>query len=106
MSIPENRRPFDYGSRTETFADLAGVMANLDVVVSVDTAPLHLAGALGVKTYGLIQRSPDWRWGLAGERTMWYDSVTLLRQERLFDWDSCVARLESLLREDAGLRAC
>ncbi|MDD3118650.1 MAG: tetratricopeptide repeat protein, partial [Victivallales bacterium] len=81
IPVPKAETVVDYGCRIDNFADLAAIMVNLDVVVSVDTAALHLAGALGVKAYGLIHFSPDLRWELAGEQTRWYDTVTLLRQE-------------------------
>jgi len=99
VELPEAVRPRDCGNQIENFADLAGLMVNLDVVATVDTAALHLAGALGVKTLALIQFSPDWRWELNGERTRWYDSVTLLRQPRLADWSSCLTRLAARVRE-------
>ncbi|MDD3119168.1 MAG: hypothetical protein PHQ27_08325, partial [Victivallales bacterium] len=98
IPVPKAETVVDYGCRIDNFADLAAILVNLDVVVSVDTAALHLAGALGVKAYGLIHFSPDWRWELAGEQTRWYDTVTLLRQERPFDWSSCLTRLTAVLR--------
>jgi ADP-heptose:LPS heptosyltransferase len=79
------------------FADTATMLAPLDCLVTVDTAVAHLAGALGVKTYLLLQHSPDWRWGTSGETTPWYKSVTLLRQSRYGDWDSVIEGLVSRL---------
>jgi tetratricopeptide (TPR) repeat protein len=73
------------------FADTAVVVAGLDLVISADTAVLHLAGAMGRPAWGLLPFVPDWRWGPSGETTPWYDSLRLYRQPALGDWPS-VAR--------------
>jgi len=57
-------------------------------VVSTDTALLHLAGGLGRPTLVPLARVPDWRWGLEGDATPWYPSVTLFRQEDAGDWSA------------------
>jgi len=57
----------------------AAQISALDAVISVDNTTVHLAGALGVPTFALIQLNPDWRWGLQGSTTLWYQSVHLLR---------------------------
>ncbi|MEQ9574478.1 MAG: glycosyltransferase family 9 protein, partial [Rhodospirillales bacterium] len=75
------------------FADTAAVVAGLDLVISADTAVLHLAGALGQPAWGLLPFVPDWRWGMSGETTPWYDSLRLYRQPALGDWSSVVARI-------------
>ena len=54
------------------FADTAALLAKLDLLVTVDTAAAHLAGALGVATYLLLPYCPDWRWGITGSTTPWY----------------------------------
>ena len=75
------------------FADTAAVVAGLDLVVSADTAVLHLAGALGVAAWGLLPFVPDWRWGPSGGTTPWYDSLRLYRQPRPGDWPDVVQRV-------------
>jgi Flp pilus assembly protein TadD len=70
------------------FALLARWVKAMDLVIAVDTAVLHLAGTLGVPTWGLIPHQPDWRWGAAGRRTPWYPTVELFRQPKKDDWDS------------------
>jgi len=75
------------------FADTAALLMQLDCLVSVCTAAAHLAGALGVKTYVLLPHCPDWRWGVSGETTPWYLSVTLLRQPKFGDWESVISNL-------------
>jgi Flp pilus assembly protein TadD len=82
------------------FADSAALMANLDLVISVDTAPLHLAGALGRPAWGLIAFAPDWRWLIDRDDSPWYPTLTLFRQSEPGDWrpamDAATARLRIL----------
>ena len=79
-------------------ADAAALLAQLDCLVTVDTAAAHLAGALGVKVYLLLPYCPDWRWGTRGETTPWYPSLTLLRQPAPGNWDEPLAQLAQMLR--------
>ena len=72
------------------FADSASLISALDLVITVDTATLHLAGALGAPCWGLLPFVPDWRWGLDSEKTSWYDSVRLFRQDTLNDWSTAI----------------
>jgi hypothetical protein len=74
----------------------------LDLLISSDTATLHLAGALGVPTIGLLARFPDWRFGLKGERLPEYPNVRLLRQRTPGDWPELFERLGVLLDEQFG----
>ncbi|MCF3631091.1 tetratricopeptide repeat-containing glycosyltransferase family protein [Thalassospiraceae bacterium LMO-SO8] len=76
-----------------TFAETAAVVAGLDLVISADTAVLHLAGAMGRPVWGLLPFVPDWRWGLSGETTPWYDSLCLYRQPALGDWRSVATQV-------------
>ncbi len=78
------------------FADAAALTAQLDCLITVDTAAAHLAGALGVCTYLLLPLCPDWRWGVSGTTTSWYPSMTLLRQTTYGDWGSVIEKLVSL----------
>lgn len=68
------------------FNKTAKMLEQMDLVVTVDTSVAHLSGALGKKTFLLLPWLPDWRWGIDGEKTPWYSSVTLFRQEREGDW--------------------
>ena len=70
------------------FSDTAAVIENLDLVVSVDTAVLHLAGAMGKPTWAVLSSAPDWRWMLGRQDSPWYPTMRLFRQERHGDWDS------------------
>lgn len=84
---------------TANVAEAASFMAACGLVISVDTSHLHLAGALGVPAWGLLPFSPDWRWGLGSDRTPWYSSVKLYRQQTPKDgWPEVVGRVTADLR--------
>ena len=80
-----------------TFEDTAALMAELDAVVTIDTAFSHLAGALGVPTLLLLPEAPDWRWWLQPETSPWYPSVKLFRQASAPRWDDAVGRVARAL---------
>jgi hypothetical protein len=76
--------PEDTGAKD--FADTAAIIMGLDEVITVDTSVAHLAGALGKPVRILLPYHPDWRWGLNGERTHWYESARLHRQASPGNW--------------------
>ncbi len=84
------------------FADTAALIENLDVVVSVDTATAHLAGALGKPVIILLPFSPDWRWFLDREDSPWYPTARLLRQPAPGEWGPVIEKLVELLRDWKG----
>ena len=81
-------------------ADAAAIIQQLDVVLSVDTAMLHLAASMGVPTWGLLSQLGDWRW-LDQNRldSPWYPSVRLFRQQSLNDWGELIARVRDELEQ-------
>ncbi len=87
----------DRSGEWDDLQDAAAAMAGLDLVISVCSGPLHLAGALGKEVWGLISAAPDWRWGLTGDRTPWYPRMRLFRQETLYDWSGVVAEVKTAL---------
>ncbi|OWT62088.1 hypothetical protein CEY11_09815 [Candidimonas nitroreducens] len=78
-------------------ADLACAIAELDLLVSIDSAPAHIAGALGVPVWNLLSRPCSWRWGLDAATTPLYRDMRLLRQQRQGEWDAVIGQFESLL---------
>ncbi|HVY59094.1 MAG TPA: tetratricopeptide repeat protein [Xanthobacteraceae bacterium] len=81
------------------FADTAAVVAQLDLIISVDTAVAHLAGAMAKPVWILLPAYPDFRWLLGREDSPWYRTARLFRQPRLGDWESVISCLgEALLR--------
>jgi hypothetical protein len=87
-----------------TFGDTADLIAELDVVVAVDTAVAHLAGCLGVRTFLLLPVSADSRWGFTEDRTPWYPSTRIVRQSVPGDWADVVLRLQSMLDQPLASR--
>ena len=89
------------GDQLEDFSDTAAVMSLLDLVISSDTAPVHLAGALGRPVWILLQYSPDWRWLLGREDNPWYPTARLFRQPTAGDWDSVIRQAAAALKAQA-----
>lgn len=82
-----------------SFADTAALVANLDVVVSVDTATAHLAAALGKPTWIMLNNyAPCWRWLLNRDDTPWYATARLFRQPKMGDWATVVERIRLHLK--------
>lgn len=77
----------------DDFLRSAEIIATLDLVISVDSAPAHLAGSLGVPVWTLLPFEPDWRWGLQGDTTPWYPNMRLYRQPAAGDWAGVMARV-------------
>ena len=86
---------FDLGP--DAFLDTAAIMRNCDLVITADTAPAHLAGALGVPAWVALKHVPDWRWFLGRTDSPWYPSLKLFRQATTNDWPSVFRAMESEL---------
>lgn len=80
------------------FTDLAGLIDNLDAVVSVQTSVVHLSGAMGKPCFVLLPTDPEWRYQLRGETMPWYGSVRLLRQQTAGDWRDVLAMAGAAVR--------
>ncbi len=87
----------DLSGLLRDFEDTAGVLAQLDLLITVDTSVAHLAGAMGLPTWILLPYSPDWRWLLGREDSPWYPSVRLFRQSEPGNWAPVLARVAAEL---------
>lgn len=93
----------DLSSQLNDFADTASIVAQLDLVISVDTSVAHLAGALGKPTWVLLSFSPDWRWMLKREDSPWYPTMRLFRQSQPGDWVGVFEQVEQALHNYKGM---
>ena len=104
--MPESDRGFaqtlphfvDLSGELESFADTAAVLASVDLLISVDSAVVHLAGALGRPCWVLVPRPSDWRWLLDRTDSVWYPSLRLFRQHRFGDWQSVIQDVTAAVR--------
>ena len=87
------------GGELADFNDTAAVLSLCDLLITADTAPAHLAGAMGRPVWVLVPFGPDWRWMLDGESTPWYPTARLFRQPKPGEWPTVVARLLDALHE-------
>lgn len=111
-----SRWPNEFGvvSGSDDVLQAARVIAALDLMITIDSFPTHLAGALRVPTWTLLQANADWRWMDEGEDSPWYPTMRLFRQERAGDWQPVVRRVRDQLQQlarasadsDRGSRAC
>lgn len=90
------------GDRLKDFGDTAAIIAQLDLVITVDTAVAHLAAALGKPVWTLLSAVPDWRWGMEGERAAFYPTMRLFRQKHGEDWRPVIAAVADALRATVG----
>jgi len=87
----------EFTTELNDFADTAALVAALDLVITVDTAVAHLAGALGKPVWILNRFDACWRWLLGREDTPWYPTARLFRQSAPGDWDSVVGQVRTSL---------
>jgi precorrin-6B methylase 2 len=95
----------DLGADLQDFADTAAAIAQLDLVIGVDTAVVHLAGALGKPVWTLVASPPDWRWMEGRDDSPWYPTMRLFRQTSQGNWDEAVDRVAHALHSEVEQRA-
>jgi tetratricopeptide (TPR) repeat protein len=100
--LKERADILDFGDELKDFSDTAGLISQLDLVISVDTSVAHLAGALGKPVWILLPFVPDWRWLLDRDDSPWYPNARLFRQNDIHDWDGVIRRIDAALRVFVG----
>jgi len=101
-SLPEGMSLLSLSAEIADFEDTAAVLCVADLLISIDSSPVHLAGALGRTVWVMLPKVPDWRWLLDRPDTPWYPHTRLFRQETRGDWTPVIARIAAEL---AQLRA-
>jgi Tfp pilus assembly protein PilF len=97
---PGGMKLLDYTEDLHDFSDTAALVRNLDLVISVDTAVAHLAGALAKPVWTLLPFAPDWRWLVDREDSPWYPSMRLFRQPSAGDWPGVMANVARELQDE------
>ena len=87
------------GDQIEDFSDTAAIIENLDLIISVCTSTIHLAGSLNKKAYLALSWTPDWRWLLESSSSPWYPSIKIFRQESMGNWQSVVNQMNTELQK-------
>lgn len=86
---------WDFSQELTDFSATAGLIKSLDLVIAVDSAVAHLAGALGKPVWLLLPFAPDWRWQLARDDSPWYEGMRLFRQSNAGDWQAVIVRVKA-----------
>ncbi|OGQ94629.1 MAG: hypothetical protein A2521_06305 [Deltaproteobacteria bacterium RIFOXYD12_FULL_57_12] len=94
---PHGMTLLDLGKELPDFSDTAALLQCLDLLITVDSAPAHLAGAMGLPAWVMIPANPDWRWLLEREDCVWYPTLRLFRQSHLGNWSDTIERLTDAL---------
>ena len=92
----------DWTAELDDFGETAGLVAGLDLVIGVDTAMIHLAGALGRPAWLLNRFNSCWRWGAQGDQSAWYPALRQFRQTVLNDWTPVIERVRTALMDSAS----
>lgn len=93
----------DLSDRLTNFGETAAVIENLDLVITIDTAVAHLAGALGKPVWIMLPKAADWRWLLVRSDSPWYPTARLFRQHRPGAWDDVIADVAAALVSETEL---
>jgi tetratricopeptide (TPR) repeat protein len=97
--LPHNFRVDNWGEAFDDFSDTAAAVECLDLIISIDTAVAHLAGAMGKPVWVLLAAVPDWRWLLERSQSPWYPNAHLFRQSREGNWSRVIAHMSASLEQ-------
>jgi tetratricopeptide (TPR) repeat protein len=98
-AIPPGVNWVDWSDEFIDFADTAGLMSNLDLIISIDSAPVHLGGALNIPVWLLNRFDGEWRWLENRTDTPWYPSLRLFNQPQFGDWDAVINSVSQELQK-------
>lgn len=90
---------YNWASELDNFFDTAAIIEQMDLIISIDTSVAHLSAAMGKPTWILLKHSADFRWLIQSKRSVWYDSVTLFRQDLAFDWQAVINNVKQALSD-------
>ncbi len=97
---PAGMRLIDWSADLTDFAETAALIENLDLILTIDTAVAHLAGAMGKRVWLLLQWIPDWRWMMERRDSPWYPTMRLFRQVKIGDWAEVLQRVAASLQNE------
>lgn len=103
---PHGMKVVDVSAELRDFADDAALLAGLDLIVSINTATAHLAGALGRPVWTLVHFPPDWRWLAGRDDSPWYPTMRLFQRQRSDSWHDVIARVGLALEGLPGAQSC
>ena len=87
---------------SEDFLEYISIVANCHLVITTGTTVAHISAGMGIPTWVLLQKIPDWRWGLEGEKSFWYPSVRLFRQQDMGNWSQLIKQVKKELEQRLG----
>lgn len=96
-NLPDDIAIVSLGALFEDFADTASAIQSMDLMICVETAVAHLAGAMGHPTWLLLSSVPDWRWLLDGQKSPWYPSIKIFRSNHADNWNELMAQVKNAL---------
>jgi ADP-heptose:LPS heptosyltransferase len=102
--LPAEVQVTDLADQLGDFYQTAAAMQNLDLLITCDSAPCHLAGALGVPVWVALAQLADWRWLRDRGDTPWYPSMRLFRQREFGDWKEVFEQIAAELTQLAAAR--
>jgi ADP-heptose:LPS heptosyltransferase len=94
---PANLPLIDLAAEIKDLTDLAALMEVLDLLITVDTAPAHVAGAMGKNVWTLLPHAPDWRWMIDRTDSPWYPTMRLFRQAEAGNWAAVISQVREAL---------
>ena len=104
-AIPQGVAWFDWADEFIDFADTAGLISNLDLIISIDSAPVHLAGALNIPVWMLNRFDGEWRWLNKREDSPWYPSLRIFNQTEFGNWSGVIEEINGALSSLSSVRS-